>query len=77
MSHQIPIILEDMLTKRFSGHEITPKERVVFVGLDNADKDIVALIRDHGRIVYEKTMLTKTILEPKFMPEECRIALSP
>ncbi|EME49625.1 hypothetical protein DOTSEDRAFT_49850 [Dothistroma septosporum NZE10] len=59
-----------------TGDEITPKERVVFVGIDIDDKDVVALIKDHGRIVYSKTMFTETIIKASFTPEICRIALS-
>lgn len=58
-----------------TGHDITPKERVLLLGVDKADKDVKALIWDHERVVYMKTMLARTILAAAFAPEASRITL--
>lgn len=45
------------------GHDLTPKDRVIFFGEDNdRDKHAHSLIANHGRIVYHKTMLAQSII---------------
>lgn len=45
------------------GHDLTPKHRVVFFGEDpQGDVAAQELIRNHGRVVYGKSMLAQSIL---------------
>ncbi|KAF7185056.1 hypothetical protein HII31_13679 [Pseudocercospora fuligena] len=60
------------------GHQVQPKEDVVFFGLnDDRDNDAASLMKDHGRHVYDKKFFGKSIIraELDLDDEEFRLSL--